>query len=181
MKKTFVFLVFAFMGGILFAQDGQPSLKVTVSRDSILLGNNFELSFTLENGDGSKLPMPSFKDFDIIMGPSTMTSTSVINGAVSSSSSMTYVLRPVEVGQFFIEPITVEVDGEYLETAPMEINVYPNPDGIIQETQKKNNTSFDFFFSNPFDELKEFDMPLPQQRNGKHKQDKKKKRKTTRL
>ncbi len=178
MKKIFVILILAFMSNWIIAQDNHSSLEVSVSRDSILLGNSFEVTFTLKNGHGSKLPNMTFKDFDVIMGPSSMTSTSVINGAVSSSSSISYVLRPSEVGQYFIDPITVEVDNQYLETIPMEINVYPNPEGIIQEAQKKRDASFDFFFSNPFDELKEFEMPIPIPGKAKKK---KKKRKTTRL
>ncbi len=184
MKKIFVILFLVFLSSVVVAQGNQAALKVSVSRDSILLGNTFELTFTLENGNGAKLPMPSFKDFEIVMGPSTMTSTMAINGEVTSSKSVSYVLRPIEVGQFFIEPISVEVNGQYLETYPMEINVYPNPKGIIQETQKKQqDNSFEFFFSNPFDELRDFDLSLPKsiplpKDNGKTK---KKKRKTTRL
>ena len=183
MKKILVILFLGLSFSILTAQDSQAALKVSISRDSILLGNTFELTFTLKNGNGARLPMPSFKDFDIVMGPSTMTSTTVINGDVSSSKSMSYVLRPIEVGQYFIEPISVEVDGQYLETSPMEINVYPNPEGIIQETQKRSDHSFEFFFSNPFEELKDFDLQLPKSipLPREDMKNRKKKRKTTRL
>lgn len=180
MKKSFIVLILGLMSSAMLAQENQISLKVTTSRDSILLGNSFEVTFTLENGSSKQLPVPSFKDFEILMGPSTMSSTSVVNGVVSSSSSISYVLRPIEVGQFFIAPISVEIDGEYLETFPVEINVYPNPEGIIQETQKKKDSSFEFFFSNPFDELREFDRPFSLPKEGTKKKPKKKRR-TTRL
>ncbi|MEZ4980116.1 MAG: hypothetical protein R2769_00715 [Saprospiraceae bacterium] len=40
-------------------------------------------------------------------------------------------------GSYFIEPASIEVDG-VMETLPLEVNVYPNPDGIVAGRKTKN-------------------------------------------
>jgi len=106
---------------------------VRVSTDSVLMGNPFQVQFTLENGEGRNFSAPSFSpDFMVVSGPNTSTSISVMNGQTSRSMTYTYLLEPVGEGNFFIGPATVETDEGYLETSPIEIMVVPNPDGIRQ-------------------------------------------------
>lgn len=134
--------IFSFLFCVAFCDVYAQSLSATVSSDSILFGNVFILEVSLEDVN-EDIPSISFTDFDIISGPNMSTSMSIINGQTQSSKSLSYYLKPKDLGSYFIEPIFLEVDGETLETKPIEINVYPNPDGLIIEPQK--NTMDDFF------------------------------------
>lgn len=163
------------------AQDGK--FTVTVSTDSILMDNDFQVVFTLENIEGTDFEAPTFGDFQVVSGPNVSSSFSMMNGAVSQSMSYTYLLRPKDIGNYFIQPASVKTGDEYLETAPLEIMVVPNPDGIIQRPQsrKRGNPSDifgDMFGSSDF--LRGMPSPSAPQ-NEQPKEPVKKKRKTYKL
>jgi hypothetical protein len=62
---------------ILRAQD--PHFKVEVSSDTILLGNYFELKYTIENTQGDFNP-PEFAGLKLVAGPNHASSYSIMNG-----------------------------------------------------------------------------------------------------
>ncbi len=136
--------IFSFLFCVAICDMYSQSLSASVSSDSILLGNVFILEVTLEDVNVD-LPNINVSEFDLISGPNMSTSMSIINGQTKSSKSMSYYLKPKDLGSYFIEPIFLEVEGETLETEPIEINVYPNPDGLIIEPEQKN--SMDDFFN----------------------------------
>lgn len=179
MKRKF--LILALLVGLFslsgYSQSDEVSFSVSVSADSIYFGNKFKVTFTVENGQGSDFMQPEFRDFKMASGQMMSTRTSIINGEMSQTSSYSFYLEPKEVGRYFIEPASIEVDGEIYETEPYEVFVLSNPDGIIQEIEgdRRNNSFFH-----------EFDMAFPPAPNWgtpeREKMDKKKqKRKTTRL
>ncbi len=127
---------------IVFKLDAQ-SLTHQVSSDSILLGNYFIYQIDLVDLD-TDIIAPNLEEYNIVSGPNISSSVSIINGDMSSTKKMTWFLNPTELGQYFIEPISVSLDDLVLEADPIEINVYPNPDGIIEEPIM-NNTFDDFF------------------------------------
>lgn len=134
--------IFSFLFCVAFCDAYSQSLSATVSSDSILLGNVFILEVTLDDVNGD-IPNVDVSSFDLISGPNMSSSMSIINGQTQSSKSLTYYLKPTDLGNYFIEPIFLEVEGEILETDAIEINVYPNPDGLIIEPEQ--NRMDDFF------------------------------------
>jgi hypothetical protein len=135
MKKQYSLLaVLLCMSVLTFAQALAPAkFTVRVSTDSVLMGNNFQVSFTLENADGINFKAPELAAyFDVASGPNTSSSMTMMNGQVSKSVTYTYYLSPREVGVFYIEPASIETENNYMETAPLEVMVVPNPDGIQQ-------------------------------------------------
>jgi hypothetical protein len=122
---------------LFFAAHAQqtPKFTATVSSDSILLGNYFEVQFELKDGKGKNFQTPSFTAFDVVGGPNQSSSMRIINGEVTQSMSFTFYLEPKETGNFYIEPASIEVDGKVLETQPLQVIVVPNPDGVIQRPQ----------------------------------------------
>ena len=126
----------AFIFGLLSAQDS-ALFKVEVSCDSILMGNHFKVSFSLENTGGENFQPPVFEGFDVVSGPNYSSSFSMINGKVTQSVSYTYYLRPRNIGNYYIEPASIAVGKEVLETTPVAVTVVPNPDGVIQEPEEK--------------------------------------------
>jgi len=139
MRTLSVFIISLFFGLSLSAQ----SLSSEVSSDSILLGNYFIYEIKVENLD-AHVEFPSLNDFQIVSGPNQSSSVSIINGDKTSTKTYTWYLEPVDLGQYFIEPLAMNVDGEVYEADPIEINVYPNPDGLIIKP-KENNSMDDFF------------------------------------
>ncbi|TVR76823.1 MAG: hypothetical protein EA409_12845 [Saprospirales bacterium] len=120
-----------FLMGVSFVHASEVVFKVEVSTDTVLMGNYFEVKFTVENARPSFSP-PDFTDFEIVGGPNQSSSFSMVNGRVSQSATYTYFLQPREEGIFYVQAAAIEVDGKYLETPPVEIFVMPNPDGIIE-------------------------------------------------
>jgi hypothetical protein len=89
-------------------------------------GEQFTLQFTLTNagtGGGKNLQLPDLSKFNIMSGPNQSSSMQIINGAVSSSVTYSYVLQPKEVGKFTIGSASIEAGGGTLNSAPVAIEV----------------------------------------------------------
>ncbi|MCF8244100.1 MAG: BatD family protein [Saprospiraceae bacterium] len=190
MKKVFLSTVLIFSCFyLLFSQDKSAKFTVTVSTDSILMDNYFEVKFTLENADGQNFEAPDFNEhFHVISGPNFSTSMSIVNGRMAQSMTITYYVEPKEIGLFYILPASVQTEDKILETSPLEILVVPNPDGIKQSPPRGKMDSFQFNFGDPFGfdfffpdfkDLPQQSQPFPKEKAPAEQP--KKKRKTTRI
>lgn len=156
MNRIFLSLLGIVFLGNLYAQDKPVIFKVDVSTDSILMNNYFEVRFTVENANGQDFEAPDFTEaFTIVSGPNYSTSMQVINGDISRQMVITYQLQPKEIGAYYIQPASVMADGALMETAPIEVFVHPNPDGI-QQTPPMNGR-FHMEFADPFGGESPFD------------------------
>lgn len=155
---------------IVFNLDAQ-SLKHQVSSDSILLGNYFIYEIELSN-IGKDITYPNLEAFEILSGPNVSSSVSIINGDMSSSKTLSWHLRPTELGQYFIEPISAEHEEMIFEAEPLELNVFPNPNGIIVEPHQ--NSMDDFFNLNMPPLMNRVDPNTKQTENKKPKRELKK-------
>ncbi|MGA0285311.1 MAG: BatD family protein [Saprospiraceae bacterium] len=121
------------------------SFSVQLSSDSILLGNSFRLNFTIEDSQ-AEFEAPDFEGMHLISGPNYKSSVQIINGDMKSKKSISFLLRPERIGQFFIPPAYLVDEDLTLETEALELNVYPNPEGIIEGPPvMENNFIFDSF------------------------------------
>lgn len=138
MRKTMLLVfVLCHFGAVLSAQN-EARFVASVSTDSVLLGNYFEVKFSVENGQGEQFEPPAFTDFMVVAGPNMSSSYSMINGKVKQELSYTYFLEPKDVGVFYIGPASIKIDGKTLESQPIEILAVPNPDGIKQKNAVVN-------------------------------------------
>jgi len=175
---TLLLLCFISLFGIQ-AQDAKFS--ASVSTDSILMDNQFQVSFTLENEQGTEFEAPKFTDFDVLSGPNMSSSFSMMNGAVTQTMTYTYILRPKDIGNYFIEPASIKTGEKYLETVPVEVMVVPNPDGIIQRQQIPKRSNPSDIFGDMFGSS-DFLRGIPSESAPREEEKpKKKKRKTYRL
>lgn len=149
----------------MFGQE--PVFTAEVSLDSVLLGNRLELTFKLENTQNGEIVPPDFEGFNLLGGPNYSSMMSMVNGTVTQSKSYTYILEPKDIGNYFIPPVSVTVDDKVLETAPIEIIVLPNPDGIIQQPQQREREMNSWFF--------DYEPPIFQERKPKSKPKRKRK------
>lgn len=155
---------------VVFKLDAQ-NLSHEVSTDSILLGNYFIYEIELVDLE-TEIIAPNLNEFEIVSGPNISSSVSIINGEMNSTKKMTWYLKPTELGQYFIEPISVSLDDVALEADPIEVNVFPNPDGIIE---KPVQNSMDDFFNLRSHPLMERVRPTaPKEQNQKPKRELKK-------
>ncbi len=128
MKKFIYILPFLFSTVLGLAQE--VNFTATVNKKMVGLNESFTLTFKV-NASGNKFKPPILSDnFKIYSGPNQSTSMSYINGRMSTSMSYQYLLVPINVGKYIIEPATIEVDGESLTSNPVEIEV-------VKESQKK--------------------------------------------
>jgi len=159
MKRLLLFTLFLGMVSSAHSQE-KALLTARVSADSVLLGNFFELTITLEDAPLRHLEMPIMEGFEIVGGPKMSSNMSIINGKVSQTTSHSYFYKPLEIGLYAIPPIFVETDSETLETDPIEIFVVPN----------NSNTSGKLQEGNPFELKKEGqEKPAAPQPNKKRK------------
>lgn len=111
-------------GNRSFAQT--PTFEAAVDKNPVGLGEQLTLSFTLAGaslGGGKNLQLPDLSKFHIMSGPNQSSSVQVINGAVSSSITYTYILQPKEMGKFTIGAASIEVSGTVLKSAPLTLEV----------------------------------------------------------
>ena len=126
------FMVFATLTGV--AQD--PTFTAQVSKTTVALNEQFEVSFTL-NGNGKTFQPPSFRDFHVIMGPNQSSSMEFINGNMSQSISFSYVLQPKSEGTFKIGSAVIEA-GKQLKTNPITITVTKASSSNSSQGQSKS-------------------------------------------
>jgi hypothetical protein len=126
------YLIFSLLMTSVFSLKAQEVVfKVEVSSENVLLDNTFEVRFTIENAGGD-FEAPDFEGFEVISGPNTSSSFSMVNGNVTQKASYTYRLRPVREGKMYIQPATFKTKNETLETEPLIVFVNPNPEGVIE-------------------------------------------------
>jgi hypothetical protein len=137
----------------------QSQFEARVSLDSVLLGNQLEVTFLLSGEKGRNFSPPTFDGFEVLAGPNVSSMTQIVNGSFSQEKRFIYYLKPQDVGIYFIEPAVIYVDGEPLETQPIEVLVVPNPDGIIQ--QPANPMQVNPFGGSDFFNFDNFFSPFP--------------------
>ncbi len=176
MKTLFILILNgAFWCSMVQAQE--KTFTVSLSTDSVLIGNVVQVEFRLQNVDG-EFVAPVFEKMDIIAGPNVSSSYSMINGATNQSKTYTYILKPSMEGSFYIPPAYLQDKDQSLETEAIKIDVYPNPNNIINEwPQESMMQSFQFNMDEfPFDfDLNDiFPNDMIPQENLRNKQDEQK-------
>ncbi|HKK82293.1 MAG TPA: BatD family protein [Prolixibacteraceae bacterium] len=121
MIKRILFIIFTLATLTSIAQD----TKFTMSAPSIVsIGEQFSLTLTL-NAKGKDAKLPELGNFEILMGPSVSSSTSIqiINGKTSRTVnySYTYILRAKKEGTYTISPATIRADGDILQSNTVTI------------------------------------------------------------
>ena len=81
----------------------------------VVSGDQFRLSYTINSQKVRDFRAPSIKEFEVLMGPSrsTQSSTQIINGNVTSTSTITftYILMAGKEGTYKIPGATIVADG----------------------------------------------------------------------
>ena len=111
-----------FSAALLFAQ---KSVKMSVSASEMFKNDTFELEIKLENFDSNvNIQYPGFADLAKITGPYQSSSTSIINGAMTKSVSLTYQFAPKKLGRIIIEPAVVTEGGSTYRSNEITLTVF---------------------------------------------------------
>lgn len=131
-------------GTLAAARAQEPSFEARVDKNPVAVDDQFTLSFVLSNAGmsgGKNLKLPDLEKFRIMMGPSTSSSVQIINGAVSSSVTYSYVLQPKESGKHTIGAASIEVGGKIYTSLPITIEVVKSSPQPRQPKAHQGNPS----------------------------------------
>ncbi len=132
MKKTVCILtLIVSLANIALAQ----KFTAQASKTKVAVGEQFQVSFTLNNS-GNNFQAPPLTNFDVYSGPNQSTSMSFVNGAMSQSISLSYILAAKKEGKITIGPATVNVNGTNVQSNSINIEVVK---GAPSQQQQGNN------------------------------------------
>ncbi|NQT35623.1 protein BatD [bacterium] len=120
------------------------AIELTAEVDNLSPTVGSRISYSITISGGTSLPdieLPDLNNFEIVMGPSSSTSIQMINGRVSRSKTLTYILRPLKSGHLSLGPIKVKHRRKTYVSNTIELDVRPSgaPPPTVSTTPSTNN------------------------------------------
>ena len=107
----------------------QPSFSLIPPR-AVVQGRNFTLTFRLSDGEANPPAAPTLDGCTLLYGPSTSTmyNTSIVNGRMTSSSSIDYsfVYKADKPGSVTVPAVSITVEGKKLSSRESNFNILPD-------------------------------------------------------
>lgn len=100
-------------------------VELQVSSSEIQVGETVQVTYLFTNVKVGQFTPPSFEGF-AVSGPMTSSSMNIINGDVTRSKSVTYVLQGIRPGVYQIKSGKAEVEGKMVKTPAFTITVKGN-------------------------------------------------------
>ena len=142
MKRIFFLWAILMMAVIPLWADDEVSFTATAP-DAVVVGDQFRLSYTITTQEVRNFRAPSIKGFEVLMGPSrsTQSSVQIINGKTTSTQSITftYILMAKTEGEYTIPGATVTANGNQMVSNSVTIKVLP-ADKSAGQNQGKGKT-----------------------------------------
>ena len=118
---------------------------VASATDVVVVGDQFRLSYKVKTQKVKDFRAPSIKGFDVLMGPSRseQSSTQIVNGSVSSTSSITftYILMANTAGEFTVPGASIVADGNQMISNSVKIKVLPQDQNHNSSRRNNDNSS----------------------------------------
>ena len=118
---------------------------VASAPDVVVVDDQFRLSYTVTTQKVKDFRAPSIKGFDVLMGPSRseQSSTQIVNGSVSSTSSITftYILMANTAGEFTVPGASIVADGNQMISNSVKIKVLPQDQNHNSSRRNNDNSS----------------------------------------
>ena len=122
----------------------------------VIEGNKFNVTFVLNNGEGSSFTPPEVTGAKLIYGPSVSHSysSSWVNGKSSSSSSEEYTMiyKATSTGKCHIGPASIVVGGKRMATKALTIDVVSSGSHANQGTQQQTTPGAPTPYSDPMNQ-----------------------------
>lgn len=127
MKK--VILLFILIINVMGAWADEKITFIASAPEAVVSGDQFRLTYTINSQKVRDFRTPNIKGFDVLMGPSrsTQSSTQIINGNVTSTSTITftYILMAEKEGTYSIPGATIVANGNNYTSNSVSIKVLP--------------------------------------------------------
>lgn len=120
-RIKYMLILCALLSWSAFAQT--PELVTTVSKNKLGLNQRLKIQFTINQQGADNFEPPNFKNFQIISGPSQSISQSWINGKASFSQSYSYIIKPLNKGEFLIPNASINLNNKILKSNPIKVIV----------------------------------------------------------
>lgn len=120
MKKAILSIVVLLISILSFGAASDFTVKVSSS--TVEVGQRFQITFTI-NAQGGDFVPPNFKNFQRLSGPNQSQSMQYVNGRMSQSTSISYVLVASEKGTYTIGAASIQSNGKTKKTETIEIKV----------------------------------------------------------
>jgi hypothetical protein len=119
------FLLF-FFWVLAFCLPAAAQVKFSTVINDTRVGKDdyLQVEYMVENAASvESLTPPAFDGFTIVSGPMQQTGMSVVNGNVSKSEGVTYVLKPSATGKFSIAGATAVVNGKQMRSNSVTVTI----------------------------------------------------------
>lgn len=145
-RISFIVLFFGFLGLILLLPFMTVAQKLTATANTTNIGLNgsVQITYSLSGGKSESFKQPSFSGFNVVGTSRTMGGgmTMIVNGKVvqdgnSGSESWVYTLVPEEAGKFTIEAAKVKVNGQWINSNTLTVEV--SKSNTTSSNQAQNN------------------------------------------
>ena len=98
------------------------SFTASLDRDAIVLGEQATLSLTFEGGSPRNVPAPNISGLQIVQAGNSQ-SMSWVNGAMTTTVTISFAVTPQRTGEFAIPALTADIGGQQVSTAPLKLTV----------------------------------------------------------
>lgn len=144
MKKIIILILFVItVANPLLAQ----KLTAEASKTTVAVGEPVQVTFSL-NGNGTDLKIAHLNEFDLYQAPYSSSSTMVVNGVVSQTYSLTYVIGAKKEGKVVLGPATITVNGSTVQSNTITFDV-----GKASTAGQQNNSQNPSGAKSPNDNL----------------------------
>lgn len=127
---------FSFCGLLLtlfFASFGlRANISASLDMTEAVVGDHINLSVTVEGDLDTELELPQVKNLDVV-GQSSSSSVSIINGSMSKKQVYSYTLVPEKPGDYKIPAIKAYISGGVYKTKPLTLKVGAASDRAYQQ------------------------------------------------
>ncbi len=129
-----ILFIFLFPSLLMIGQD--VTFEATANAKQVILGNHFEVSFTLTNANGTNFRPPTFKGAKQVSGKNVSTNASAINGKWERSTTFSYYLKPTKEGKLTIGSALINIGNKVYKTKPITIDVLKGKEKKPGETER---------------------------------------------
>jgi len=142
MRRILFCAAFVILYASFFVTSAIAQTLIGRAPGQVAVGEQFRLSYTVNTDDANGFRAGNIPDaFDVLMGPSTSTQSSfqMVNGHMSSSSSITYtyILSATKQGSFTIPAAHISVNGKTVNSNEVRIKVQGESKGGQQGNRQQ--------------------------------------------
>ena len=127
LQRFYLFLGFSLIAVVATAQ--QIEFYAQADARQIVVGNYFEVTFTLENANGDTFTPPDFGALEVLSGPSQSSQVSIINGRRSQKISYGYGLTVSKPGKYTIKSASINAGGKTYRSKALTIEAVASQSG----------------------------------------------------